>query len=339
MNLAGQGRLKAAWTLALLAPLCAELTFTAVAVPATWLALPILVLIYGAGVLLIREAVVRVGGGWPSLITLGLAYELAEDGLGLQALTSPTMYGAGEWGWRVGGLNLTYWEAQVGVHTVFSVLVPIMLVGVIFPQHRARPFLRTGGMIGVGITAILGVAVVRLTISVQEDPGYNSSVGTVIVFTVAVAALAAVALAVLPRVALPAVTPLPATCARVGLVSGIACAAFLFLLMPPGLRKDTGPALSGLLPHPILLALAAFVAVVAAALLLRFAADPGFDDLHRIWLAGGIGVAHTLFMTARLTPTTITAGAITVVLEIGALALLARRVRSRRTSATREHAY
>ncbi|MEV7871981.1 hypothetical protein AB0P17_39070 [Streptomyces sp. NPDC088124] len=72
------GRLRAAWTLALLTTLCAELTYTAVAVTITWL-LPLLLVMYGAGVLVIREAVVRVGAGWPSLVVLGVAYQVAED--------------------------------------------------------------------------------------------------------------------------------------------------------------------------------------------------------------------------------------------------------------------
>ncbi len=98
-------RIGAAWTLALLTPAVAELTFTAVAVPQTWLVLPLLLVMYGAGVLLIREAVVRVRGGWASLVLLGVAYEIAEDGLGLQALTSPVAYGAADWGWRALGLT------------------------------------------------------------------------------------------------------------------------------------------------------------------------------------------------------------------------------------------
>ncbi|MGW1738157.1 hypothetical protein ACWCPQ_05035 [Nocardia sp. NPDC001965] len=60
-----RGRLRAAWTLVLLTTLCAELTFTAVAVPFTWLLLPLLMVMYGAGVLLVREAAGRAGGGWP----------------------------------------------------------------------------------------------------------------------------------------------------------------------------------------------------------------------------------------------------------------------------------
>src|SRR5690606_5648180 len=88
------GHRGAAVTLALLAPACAELATGAMPLKLIWLVLPVIVPIYGAGVLLIRELVVRVGGGWPSLLLLGVAYELVEDGIGLQALSSPHMYGA-----------------------------------------------------------------------------------------------------------------------------------------------------------------------------------------------------------------------------------------------------
>jgi hypothetical protein len=61
-------RISAPWALVLLATACAELTFTAVAAPVTWLILPLLLVMQGAGVLLIREAVMRAGVGWPSLV-------------------------------------------------------------------------------------------------------------------------------------------------------------------------------------------------------------------------------------------------------------------------------
>lgn len=63
--------------------------------------------------LLIRGAVVRSRGGWPRILLLGVAYELVEDGIGLQALSSPCLYYAADRGPRLLGLNTTYWEANV----------------------------------------------------------------------------------------------------------------------------------------------------------------------------------------------------------------------------------
>ena len=205
-----RGRLRAAWTLAVLATVCAELTFTAVAVPSAWLLLPLLIVMYGAGVLVVREAAVRAGAGWPGLVLLGLAYQLAEDGLGLQALTSPRMYGAADWGWRALGANWTYWESQVGVHVVFSVLVPVMLTDLLFPGHRGRPYLRPGGLAGAGALAVIGVLGLRAVISATEDPGYQTPWGWTAGFAAAIALLAVLALRVAPRRVGPEPGPAPA---------------------------------------------------------------------------------------------------------------------------------
>lgn len=106
---AGRRNRRAAWTLVVLTPLIAELALGSTPIRMAWLVL-LWVPIYGAGVLLIRELVVRRGRGWPSILLLAAAYELLEDGIGLQALTSPHLYDAAGWGLRVLGFNLPYWE-------------------------------------------------------------------------------------------------------------------------------------------------------------------------------------------------------------------------------------
>src|SRR5690606_29651950 len=117
----------------------------------------------------------------------------------LQALTSPNIYSVSEWSWRVGGLNLTYWEAQIGIHVVFSVLVPIMLVNLLFPRHRRRPYLRGGGLVVTGIVAVAGVALVRFTIVPTVDAGYQAPTAALVGFVLAIVALAVLALTVLPK--------------------------------------------------------------------------------------------------------------------------------------------
>ncbi|MGH4015654.1 MAG: hypothetical protein ACRDSL_17370 [Pseudonocardiaceae bacterium] len=92
-----KGNRRAAFTLVVLTPVIAELTWGLIPLSMAWAVLA-LVPIYGAGILLVREAVRRTGRGWPSIVLLGLAYELVEDGIGLQALSSPNLYGAAEWG-------------------------------------------------------------------------------------------------------------------------------------------------------------------------------------------------------------------------------------------------
>jgi hypothetical protein len=322
-----RGRIKAAWTLVILAPLCAELTFTAVALPATWLALPLLIPMYGAGVLLIREAAVRVGGGWPTLAVLGLAYELAEDGLGLQALTSPNMYDATDWSLRVLGFNATYWESQVGIHVVFSVLIPILLADMLFPRHRARPYLRTGGLVTTAAFAVLGVAGLRFGIAAAEDPGYQAPLPALIGIAAAVAVLIVVALKVLPgRSGSPA--PLGSRPVAAGAFAAVATLAFLGLLMPTGPGSD-GPVFGDAVPLVIPMIGALAVAAATAWLLRRWAAHPGWGDAHRLWAIGGAMVAHTAFMIPGQGASGLAIAAATIAFEVLALLWLARVLRRR----------
>ncbi|GAA1647857.1 hypothetical protein GCM10009733_051200 [Nonomuraea maheshkhaliensis] len=326
-----RNRRRAPWVLALLTTLCAELTFTAVAVPFTWLLTPLLMVMYGAGVLLIREAVVRVGGGWPSLALLGVAYQLAEDGLGLQALTSPKMYGAADWGMRVLGANVTYWESQIGVHVVLSVLVPIALADLLFPGRRGRPYLGGGGLAGVGALAVVGVLGLRFAISADQHPGYQTPWGWTAAFLVAIAVLAVLALVVVPgrlqeRPWAGRTVPRPGVA---GLVSAYLTMAFLTTLLPLGLGSTL--LFGDLMPPSLRLVMAAVTAVLFGWLVLRWRAAAGWDDRHRVWLISGILVAHTAFMMPG-SATSMVTGSLTIVLETALLMLLARHV-SRRANA------
>lgn len=331
-----RGRKRAAWTLALLTTLCAELTFTAVAVPVTWVLLPLLLVMYGAGVLLVREAAVRVGAGWPSLVVLGLAYEVTEDGLGLQALTSPQMYGAADWGLRAFGVNWTYWESQIGVHVVLSVLLPVMIADLIFPGLRDKAYLRTGGLVVAGALTVLGVFGLRLVISATEDPGYRTPWGWTATYLVMIALLAWLALSVLPRFRSPdgvvhdRRAPRPVV---VGLVSVYLTMAFLTTLLPLGLGPDLlmGDAMS---PEFRLIA-AAMTAIPFGWLVVRWRRAGNWTDGHRLWLTGGILVSHTAFMMpASITSAVI--GLVTVCLEVVLLRTLGRHIRRREDGEDRQ---
>ena len=296
---AGKGRLKAAWTLVLLAPLCAEAAFTGISLPAIWLGFPLLIPIYGAGVLLARELVCRTGAGWPGLLVLGLAYELAEDGFGLQALTSPHLYTAAQWGPRVLGVNTTYWESQIGYHLVFTVLIPVTLTNLLFKRYASRPYLGRFGLIGTAIVFVVGIALTRAAIASTQDPGYQTPVTAVVAELIGIVVLGVVALVVVPRLG----TPRPAPFARLphpvvlATVAGIAPIVFLGLLFPLG--SDVGrPAIGhGLwVLIPMLVALA--VAIGVGWLVARWSATETFTDRHRVWLIGGALVGHSLFAVA-----------------------------------------
>jgi hypothetical protein len=292
---AGKGRLKAAWTLVLLAPLCAEATFTGISLPTIWLAFPLLIPMYGGGVLLLRELVVRAGAGWLGLLVLGFAYELAEDGLGLQALTSPHLYNAAHWG-RVFGLNVTYWESQLGYHLVFTVLIPVALTTMIFRRQAARPYLGPFGLAGTAVAFVIGIALTRAAISGTEDRGYTEPWPVAAVLLAGMVVLGVLALVVVPRLRLRG----PAPVARLprpimmGTVAMLAPIVFLVLLFPLKWGSDQ-PAIGrgGWVAIPMVLALV--LAIAIGWLVARWVVTDTFTDRHRIWLIGGALVGHSVF--------------------------------------------
>ncbi len=114
---------------------------------------------YGGGALLIREFVRRKGRGWPTILCLGAAYTLLEEGLVTQSLFNPdylnlhlhflqpahvAWLGIGGW-WTLLMFNL---------HTFWSIGVSIALVEGLFPERAHEPWL---GVVGETIFSVLFV--------------------------------------------------------------------------------------------------------------------------------------------------------------------------------------
>ena len=95
--------------------------------------------IYTGGVLLIREARVRWHLGLASVLALGLAYGIAEEGLALTTLFDPrngqiNPSTAGSWG----GVNWAWTSGILPFHAVFSVAIPLFLLDRTLPELRDR---------------------------------------------------------------------------------------------------------------------------------------------------------------------------------------------------------
>ncbi|MFF2509331.1 hypothetical protein ACFVTY_39105 [Streptomyces sp. NPDC058067] len=152
-------RLLLAAALFLLAPLVGE--FLLGNQPVT--ALPSLLLLapmYGGGALLIRETARRAGRGWPTMILLGAAYALIEEGPVDQMLWNPH-YGGFDMGVAYAGTHVPVLGVSVemvqdvlSMHTVWSICVPIALVET-FSRDRTRPWL---GPVGLGVTGVVFAA-------------------------------------------------------------------------------------------------------------------------------------------------------------------------------------
>ena len=76
---------------------------------------------YGGGALLIRELARRSGGGWPTIIVLGLAYSTWEEALVTQLLFNPTYHGLSLAGAILPGLSAGGEIVVVAVSSVSKV--------------------------------------------------------------------------------------------------------------------------------------------------------------------------------------------------------------------------
>ncbi len=145
------------------------------------IALGINVAMYGTGVLLVREAWIRWGGGWGRLLLLGTAYGLLEEGTALSTLFNPhaPVVGAlGSYG-RLVGVNWVWTIGVLGVHIVYSVGLPIVLLGLALPGTRGRPLLsRRGIALAAGLYAtILGLLVLVVHFYPVEPLGLLGAAG------------------------------------------------------------------------------------------------------------------------------------------------------------------
>jgi hypothetical protein len=318
-------------TLVLLGPAVAELLGGATQIHQIGL-LVFYVPIYGAGALLIRELVRRRGLGWPSVLLLGAAYGIVEEGLALQSLFNPAIYGGvAGWGARVLGVNGVYAEVVIPLHAVWSVTLPILLTELLFPASRAKPYLGRLGLASTAAWYIIGVALVATSTLAQT--GFVASPALLGLAALVVIALGAVALAPLRPAPTGRRVDGPPPWALLA-VSSLGTAAFIGSLLLPGRARL--PFMQGPLVL-IPMACALIVAILVWRTVRRSAQSPDFGDRHLAALASGAVVAHTLCGDLAFSRSVEDAAARVALgcVTVGLLILLAVRVH-RRTRLTPE---
>jgi hypothetical protein len=181
------------FTLAFLAPFIAEFLFGAT--PISRIAgFAFLVLLYGGGAVLIRELARRRGTGWGRIAVLGVAYAFIEEGLAVQSFFNPDLFQAGAIGGRALGVNWVWSEWTVGYHILWSLLIPILLTELLFPDRRTEPWLKTGGMAAAGICFALGATVIGVAFRRTIAPTFRAPAAHLAITALAAAVLIAVGL-------------------------------------------------------------------------------------------------------------------------------------------------
>jgi hypothetical protein len=273
-----RNRLPPALVLYILAPLIGVLLPGTVP-PARFLnpfTLAYLVALYGTGALLCRELTVRWRRGWPTLLTLGLAFGVVVDGLATKSFFDPAWPDLGPLAIYGRWLDVNWvWSVQTTLfHAVFSVGIPVLFVNLLYPRLRAYPLIleRTFNQLVLLLAATVLLAFLFIS-------PYRPPLAHYLLTVLLVAALVGLA-AVLPETMRARTLPYVASTVRFGLLGLGAMVAFFFLrvfapytLIPPSMT--------------ILCTEALALLVVWTMLRLAYPIIGGWSDLQLLSLASG----------------------------------------------------
>jgi hypothetical protein len=142
--------------------------------------------LYGPGVLLIREAMIRWNKGWATVLLLGAAYGILEEGVALSTLFDPKASPVGQLGYfgHWAGVSWIWSATIIPVHMLFSISIPILLLGLALPSTRGRSLLSPRGIKAVVVIIVADVASLMLLIIYGEhfwmgDPVFVASLAAI----------------------------------------------------------------------------------------------------------------------------------------------------------------
>ncbi len=123
--------------------------------------------LYGTGALLIREFAVYFRKGWATILLLGAAYGIAEEGLAVHTFFEPaglSPVGALGWYGHAFGVNWLWALGLTAFHAVYSIALPILLVRLWFPEVRDARWLDRGSVGLVAFVYVFDVALFALLV-------------------------------------------------------------------------------------------------------------------------------------------------------------------------------
>ena len=279
--------------------------------------LPFMMLLYGAGAVRARELARRTHRGWATILFLGLAYGILEEGIVCQSLFNPHFHGLRllDYGFVPSlGIAVPFTVFVLGIHIVWSIAVPIALVEVLFPGRRTEPWLGGAGLAVIIVIFMAGAAMIGAGIMGQEHfMATPAQLGGAALAVLVSAGVAFVFPAERPKAVGGAPSPWIAT-----FVAFLAGSAFV-LLYTQG---------SNVMHWPWQLVAGGMAACGAGMLLFGFAAArrSSWSDMHRFALAAGALLVYCWFgfLTERgLHGTTMMGPRAALVVAMGGLLVLA----------------
>lgn len=143
-------KLPPAWALWFISPILGELVSGSTPLNEYINPFSILVLgmLYGSGAILIRELLIRWKKGWLSLLLLGLAYGIYEEGLMVRSFFDPNWMDLDKLGTygRVLGVNWVWTEHLMIFHALISIAASITLVHILYPTRCAESWVGRRGL-------------------------------------------------------------------------------------------------------------------------------------------------------------------------------------------------
>jgi hypothetical protein len=231
-------------------------------------------MLYGSGAILVRETVLRVRGGWRSLLLLGAAYGIYEEGLVVRSFFDPNWMDLGRLGvyGRVAGVNWVWTEHLTIFHALISIAAGIVFVEMLYPERRAESWIGGRGW-GVNLLAFAAMLPVGSLLNPYDAP--DAALGFC---WLAIALLAVFAGKPLNAgEGLPRSVPRP----RRFWITGFLAAFLQFLFVYAAADADNPP-------FPVAMILIGAFDLFLLWLILRWSGNArGWDDRHRLALIGG----------------------------------------------------
>ena len=96
--------------------------------------------LYGGGAIIARELTLYWKKGWPTLLMLGAAFGVIDEGLLVKSFFDPHWKDLGLLGTYGRVLNVSWvWSVQaITFQAIFSIALPILIVNLLFPKRRAE---------------------------------------------------------------------------------------------------------------------------------------------------------------------------------------------------------